>query len=53
MQTYQAFMRKNGWPMSGMDAKGKSFYFGSAQVDVPERMRITASIWHSPTRRHI
>ena len=31
----QAFMRKNGWPMSGMDAKGKSFYFGSAQVDVP------------------
>lgn len=35
MQTYQAFMRKNGWPMSGMDAKGKSFYFGSAQVDVP------------------
>ena len=33
-QTYQAFMRKNGWPMSGKDAKGKSFYFGSASVDV-------------------
>lgn len=31
---YHAFMQKNGWQESGVDAKGKSFYFGSAPVDV-------------------
>ena len=33
-QAYEAFMKENGWPMNKPDAKGKSFFFGSAPVDV-------------------
>ena len=34
-QAYHAFMEKNGFPEEGQDAKGKSFHFGSAPVNVP------------------
>lgn len=33
---YQAFMDANGWPVSGKDAKGKSYYFGTASVSFPK-----------------
>lgn len=31
-KVYQNFMKENGWPLSGKDKKGKTYYFGSAPV---------------------
>lgn len=33
---YQAFMDANGWPVSGKDAKGKSYFLGTATVSFPK-----------------
>lgn len=48
---YQAFMDANGWPVSGKDAKGKSYYFGTASVSFPKTNAAYGKSLAPPTTR--